>query len=340
MATQPQFPFPEGYEENFSGLNQFYAITQMSPDRQEHPIPVASISLWPNEHLFLLSPLVSIDDVNDCQGSIAQEEKPKKQDLLIMVEDELSLYQPPSKILQYQFDLQRALRHLYILQLPFQRNTAYSSAQPCPELNYESLSQAMNSDIQISIQVPDAESILVECTSGNLIPPADITWRDSKGKEVPERKSSYTKEVAVRKTSWNKEVAVRKTSWNKEVAVRKTCWNKEVAVRKTCWNKEVAVRKTCWNKEVAVRKTSWNKEVAVRKTSWNKEVAERKTSWNKEVAERKSSCTKEVAERKTSWNKEVAERKASWTEEVAERKSSWTEEVAMRNHPGPKKSKR
>ncbi|XP_049992165.1 selection and upkeep of intraepithelial T-cells protein 10-like [Alexandromys fortis] len=45
--------------------------------------------------------------------------------------------------------------------------------------------QAMNSDIQISIQVPDAESILVECTSGNLIPPADITWRDSKGKVIP-----------------------------------------------------------------------------------------------------------------------------------------------------------
>ncbi|XP_013203955.1 selection and upkeep of intraepithelial T-cells protein 10-like [Microtus ochrogaster] len=45
--------------------------------------------------------------------------------------------------------------------------------------------QAMSSDIQISIQVPDAESVLVECTSGNLIPPAEITWRDSKGKVIP-----------------------------------------------------------------------------------------------------------------------------------------------------------
>lgn len=43
----------------------------------------------------------------------------------------------------------------------------------------------MSSDIQISIQVPDAESVLVECTSGNLIPPAEITWRDSKGKVIP-----------------------------------------------------------------------------------------------------------------------------------------------------------
>lgn len=40
---------------------------------------------------------------------------------------------------------------------------------------------AMSSDIQINIKVPDAESVLVECTSGNLIPPAEIAWRDSKG---------------------------------------------------------------------------------------------------------------------------------------------------------------
>ncbi|XP_038188572.1 selection and upkeep of intraepithelial T-cells protein 9-like isoform X2 [Arvicola amphibius] len=45
--------------------------------------------------------------------------------------------------------------------------------------------QAMSSDIQISIQVPDAESVLVECTSGNLIPPAEIIWRDSKGNVIP-----------------------------------------------------------------------------------------------------------------------------------------------------------
>ncbi|MEJ1282615.1 selection and upkeep of intraepithelial T cells 10 [Cricetulus griseus] len=40
-------------------------------------------------------------------------------------------------------------------------------------------------DIQINIRVPDAEGILVECTSGSLIPPAEMTWRDSKGNIIP-----------------------------------------------------------------------------------------------------------------------------------------------------------
>ncbi|CAO2588508.1 Selection and upkeep of intraepithelial T-cells protein 10 [Lemmus lemmus] len=43
----------------------------------------------------------------------------------------------------------------------------------------------MSSDIQINVQVPDAESVLVECTSGNVMPSAEITWRDSKGKVIP-----------------------------------------------------------------------------------------------------------------------------------------------------------
>ncbi|XP_059111839.1 selection and upkeep of intraepithelial T-cells protein 10-like [Peromyscus eremicus] len=45
--------------------------------------------------------------------------------------------------------------------------------------------QAMRLDIQINIQVPDAEGVLVECTSGSLIPPAEMTWRDSKGNVIP-----------------------------------------------------------------------------------------------------------------------------------------------------------
>ncbi|XP_052573145.1 selection and upkeep of intraepithelial T-cells protein 10-like [Peromyscus californicus insignis] len=45
--------------------------------------------------------------------------------------------------------------------------------------------QAMSLDIQINIQVPDAEGVLVECTSGSLIPPAEMTWRDSKGNVIP-----------------------------------------------------------------------------------------------------------------------------------------------------------
>ncbi|XP_031234080.1 selection and upkeep of intraepithelial T-cells protein 10-like [Mastomys coucha] len=47
------------------------------------------------------------------------------------------------------------------------------------------LTQAMNSDIQINILVPDTEGVLVECTSGRLIPPAEMTWRDSKGNVIP-----------------------------------------------------------------------------------------------------------------------------------------------------------
>ncbi|XP_035294553.1 selection and upkeep of intraepithelial T-cells protein 10-like [Cricetulus griseus] len=45
--------------------------------------------------------------------------------------------------------------------------------------------QATSLDIQINIRVPDAEGILVECTSGSLIPPAEMTWRDSKGNIIP-----------------------------------------------------------------------------------------------------------------------------------------------------------
>ncbi|KAL1777106.1 selection and upkeep of intraepithelial T-cells protein 10-like, partial [Sigmodon hispidus] len=40
-------------------------------------------------------------------------------------------------------------------------------------------------DIQINIQVPDSEGVLVECTSGLLIPPAEMTWRDNKGNIIP-----------------------------------------------------------------------------------------------------------------------------------------------------------
>ncbi|XP_052573590.1 selection and upkeep of intraepithelial T-cells protein 10-like [Peromyscus californicus insignis] len=47
------------------------------------------------------------------------------------------------------------------------------------------LTQAMSLDIQINIQVPDEEGVLVECTSGSLIPPAEMTWRDSKGNIIP-----------------------------------------------------------------------------------------------------------------------------------------------------------
>uniref|UniRef100_A0A8C8VTI3 Ig-like domain-containing protein n=1 Tax=Peromyscus maniculatus bairdii TaxID=230844 RepID=A0A8C8VTI3_PERMB len=47
------------------------------------------------------------------------------------------------------------------------------------------LTEAMSLDIQINIQVPDAEGILVECTSGRLIPPVEMTWRDSKGNIIP-----------------------------------------------------------------------------------------------------------------------------------------------------------
>ncbi|XP_005072285.1 selection and upkeep of intraepithelial T-cells protein 10 [Mesocricetus auratus] len=45
--------------------------------------------------------------------------------------------------------------------------------------------QVMSLDIQISIRVPDAEGILVECASGSLFPPAEMTWRDSKGNIIP-----------------------------------------------------------------------------------------------------------------------------------------------------------
>ncbi|CAH6790673.1 unknown_gene_17328 [Phodopus roborovskii] len=45
--------------------------------------------------------------------------------------------------------------------------------------------QAMSLDLQINIRVPDAEGILVECTSGGLIPPAEMTWRDNKGNIIP-----------------------------------------------------------------------------------------------------------------------------------------------------------
>ena len=44
---------------------------------------------------------------------------------------------------------------------------------------------AMRMDIQIKIQVPGTEGVLVECTSGSLIPPAEMTWRDSKGNIIP-----------------------------------------------------------------------------------------------------------------------------------------------------------
>lgn len=54
----------------------------------------------------------------------------------------------------------------------------------------------MSSDIQISIQVPDAESVLVECTSRNLIPPAEITWRDSKGKVIPPSSKFHSQDRA------------------------------------------------------------------------------------------------------------------------------------------------
>ncbi|XP_037058720.1 selection and upkeep of intraepithelial T-cells protein 10-like [Peromyscus leucopus] len=47
------------------------------------------------------------------------------------------------------------------------------------------LTQGMSLDIQINIQVPDAEGVLVECTSGSLIPPAEMIWRDSKGNVIP-----------------------------------------------------------------------------------------------------------------------------------------------------------
>uniref|UniRef100_A0A8C6HSF7 Selection and upkeep of intraepithelial T cells 10 n=1 Tax=Mus spicilegus TaxID=10103 RepID=A0A8C6HSF7_MUSSI len=47
------------------------------------------------------------------------------------------------------------------------------------------LTQAMSLDIQINIQVPDTEGVLLECTSGSLIPPAEMTWRDSKGNIIP-----------------------------------------------------------------------------------------------------------------------------------------------------------
>jgi hypothetical protein len=44
---------------------------------------------------------------------------------------------------------------------------------------------AMRSDIKINIQVPDTEGLLLECTSGSLIPPAEMTWRDSNGNIIP-----------------------------------------------------------------------------------------------------------------------------------------------------------
>lgn len=47
------------------------------------------------------------------------------------------------------------------------------------------LSLAMSLDIQINIQVPDTEGVLLECTSGSLIPPAEMTWRDSNGNIIP-----------------------------------------------------------------------------------------------------------------------------------------------------------
>lgn len=53
------------------------------------------------------------------------------------------------------------------------------------QLQITVLTQAMNLDIQINIQVPNTEGVLVECTSGSLIPPAEMTWKDSKGNIIP-----------------------------------------------------------------------------------------------------------------------------------------------------------
>lgn len=44
---------------------------------------------------------------------------------------------------------------------------------------------AMSLDIQINIRVPNTEGVLVECASGSLIPPAEMTWKDSKGNIIP-----------------------------------------------------------------------------------------------------------------------------------------------------------
>ncbi|XP_051027093.1 selection and upkeep of intraepithelial T-cells protein 10-like [Acomys russatus] len=45
--------------------------------------------------------------------------------------------------------------------------------------------QATSSDIQINIQVPDTEGVLVECASGGLAAPDEMIWRDSEGNIIP-----------------------------------------------------------------------------------------------------------------------------------------------------------
>ncbi|XP_017449414.2 selection and upkeep of intraepithelial T-cells protein 10-like [Rattus norvegicus] len=43
------------------------------------------------------------------------------------------------------------------------------------------LTQAMSVDMQVTIQFPDTGGVLVECTSGSLTPPVEMTWKDSEG---------------------------------------------------------------------------------------------------------------------------------------------------------------
>ncbi|XP_006503067.1 selection and upkeep of intraepithelial T-cells protein 11 isoform X1 [Mus musculus] len=56
----------------------------------------------------------------------------------------------------------------------------------CILLKITVLTQVMSLDIQINTQIPDTEEgVLVECTAESLFPPAEMTWRDSKGNIIP-----------------------------------------------------------------------------------------------------------------------------------------------------------
>ncbi|XP_060222148.1 selection and upkeep of intraepithelial T-cells protein 10-like isoform X5 [Meriones unguiculatus] len=56
--------------------------------------------------------------------------------------------------------------------------------------------QAMGLNVEINIQVPDTEGVLVECASGSLIPPAEMIWKDSKGNIISHSSTSDMQDKA------------------------------------------------------------------------------------------------------------------------------------------------
>ncbi|XP_008566434.1 PREDICTED: selection and upkeep of intraepithelial T-cells protein 8-like [Galeopterus variegatus] len=55
---------------------------------------------------------------------------------------------------------------------------------------------ALGMDIQINVQVPDTEGVMVECNSGGWFPQAQMEWRDSSGNVIPHSLKSYSQDGA------------------------------------------------------------------------------------------------------------------------------------------------